>query len=324
MAGTMGVTIMNNTTKGNCMPDTGNANPRSLHEEPEPRVLLIARTSVRTAFVRMHAATVLFGISGIFGKLCQSSAVVLVCGRAIFAVAALGCICLFRRESPWNGLALRDIAGLVVSGVLLAAHFVTFFMGIKLGGVAVGTLGFACFPAFTALFESLAYRERPSTRELQCILMVSAGLVCITPSFSLASAATHGLLWGVASAAVYGLVAIANRHFAGGMSGMKTCWWQNTVIIACLLPFTAASLPAVTALDWLWIACLGLLCTALAYSLYVSSLTVLKARQAAVIITLEPVYAILAAWVLFGDKPALGTFVGGALILGAVFRLNGR
>ena len=86
------------------------------------------RNNVRAALVRMHAATVLFGISGIFGKLCQCSAVVLVCGRALFAVAALGCLCLLRRDPPWRGLSRRDMAGLALSGVLLTLHFVTFFM----------------------------------------------------------------------------------------------------------------------------------------------------------------------------------------------------
>ena len=280
--------------------------------------------AIRSALLRMHAATVLFGISGIFGKLCQCSAIDLVCGRALIAVAALGCICLVQHNPPWKNVTTRDLAGLAVSGVLLTAHFVTFFMGIKLGGVAVGTLGFACFPAFTAIFEAITYRERPSSRELQCIAMVSIGLVCLTPSFSLTNTATHGLLWGICSAGVYGLVAIANRHFAGGMSGMHTCWWQNLVIIFCLLPFAAFDLVDLAPLDWLWIACLGLLCTALAYSLYVSSLTVLKARQAAIIITLEPVYAILVAWLLFADTPGMGVVLGGALILGAVGRLSGR
>ena len=99
---------------------------------------------------------------------------------------------------------------------------------------------------------------------------------------------------------------------------MHTCWWQNVVIIICLLPIAAADLVTIAPLDWLWIVCLGLLCTALAYSLYVSSLTALKARQAAIIITLEPVYAILVAWLLFADTPSLGIVLGGALILGAV------
>ena len=96
------------------------------------------------------------------------------------------------------------------------------------------------------------------------------------------------------------------------------------VIILCLLPFAAQDFSGIVPMDWLWIACLGILCTALAYSLYVSSLTALKARQAAIIITLEPVYAIIIAWLLFADAPGLGILVGGALILGAVFRLSRR
>ena len=300
------------------------AAPSQLHSTTANNKDAMQQKALRAALIRMHAATVLFGISGIFGKLCQCSAIDLVWGRAVVAVAALGCICLIWRDPPWQGVTMRDLMGLTVSGILLTVHFVTFFMGIKLGGVAVGTLGFACFPAFTALFEAIAYRERPSTRELQCIGMVSVGLVCLAPSFSLADTATHGLLWGIASAAIYGLVAIANRHFAGGMSGMKTCWWQNTVIIICLLPFAVPGVSGIAALDWLWIVCLGLLCTALAYSLFVSSLTALKARQAAVIITLEPVYAIIVAWLLFNDAPGLGIFAGGALILGAVYRLSKR
>ena len=306
------------------MPQTDRAEPTSQNNATVCEHAKMQGSAVRSALVRMHAATVLFGISGIFGKLCQCSAIDLVCGRAMVAVAALGGICLVQRNPPWKNVAPRDLVGLGISGVLLALHFVTFFLGIKLGGVAVGTLGFACFPAFTAIFEAIAYRERPSLRELQCIAMVSLGLVCLTPSFSLNNTATLGLLWGVCSAGVYGLVAIANRHFAGGMSGMHTCWWQNVVIIFCLLPFAAPDLVAIAPLDWLWIACLGLLCTALAYSLYVSSLTVLKARQAAIIITLEPVYAILVAWLLFADTPGLGVVLGGALILGAVCRLSGK
>lgn len=195
-------------------------------------------------------------------------------------------------------------------------------MGIKMGGVAVGTLGFACFPAFTAIFEAIAYRERPSARELQCIAMVSVGLVCLTPSFSLTDTATHGLLWGIASAGVYGLVAIANRHFAGACRACIPAGGKTRLSFSACCPLPPQILLRSPAGLALWIACLGLLCTALAYSLYVSSLTALKARQAAIIITLEPVYAILVAWLLFADTPGLGIVLGGALILAAVGRLS--
>ncbi|MBB5142742.1 DMT family transporter [Desulfovibrio intestinalis] len=281
-------------------------------------------SAVRHALARAHIATLLFGVSGLFGRLCQCSASVLVCGRAGFAVAALALLGLQKGQVPWRGLKTNDMVGLVLTGVLLAAHYVTFFMGIQVGGVAVGTLGFACFPAFTTLFESIAYRERPSNRELQCLTLVTVGLVCTAPSFSLAHDGTAGLLLGVISGLAYALVTIANRRFASHLPSLQTTWWQNVVTAAFLLPFTWWQFAEVRALDWLWIACLGLICSALAYVIFIDSLVVLKARQAALIITLEPVYAIFAAWIVLGDVPGVRVILGGGLILGAVLLLNRR
>lgn len=276
--------------------------------------------SRNAALTRMHVATVLFGMSGIFGQLCASSAMTIVCGRALFSVTALGLLCLWRHEKPCQGLRTSGIVGLILSGVLLTAHFVTFFQGIKLGGIAIGTLGFACFPVFTALFESIAYGEKPRAREWQAMLMVAAGLCCIAmPDTAIA---VQGLLWGILSAGIYGLVAVVNRRISCALSGTMACWWQNMTILGCLLPCSLSALSSAPPLDWLWFGCLGILCTALAYSLYINSLTAIKARQAAIVISLEPVYAILMAWMLFGEQPGIPTIAGGLLVLGAALRVH--
>jgi drug/metabolite transporter (DMT)-like permease len=68
-------------------------------------------------------------------------------------------------------------------------------------------------------------------------------------------------------------------------------------------------------LDWLWLALLGVFCTGLAHSLFVASLRVLKARTAAVVFAMEPVYGILFAWLLFSEMPSLRILGGGALIV---------
>jgi drug/metabolite transporter (DMT)-like permease len=281
-------------------------------------MLFVAR-SYQAALFQMHTATVLFGLSAIFGRLIASSAAVLVCGRALFAVVFLGLVSGAMHDRPWRGVSRTDLLGLAFSGVLLTAHYVAFFIGIKLGGVAVGALGFACFPAFTTLCEAVFFKERPSTREYLLILLVTIGLVLIAPSLSLQVTATAGLLWGVSSGAVYAVLAVANRRLsAAAVPGVKSSWWQNLVIVACLLPGTAEGLALAPARDWLWIGCLGVFCTGFAYTFYVNSLTLLKARLAALIIALEPVYSILAAWLLRHDAPAPRTVCGGALIIGAV------
>jgi len=77
-------------------------------------------------------------------------------------------------------------------------------------------------------------------------------------------------------------------------------------------------LPALHALDWLWVALLGIFCTGLSHYLFVSSLTRLNARSAGLVIALEPVYAIGFAWILFTQVPTLRMLAGAALIVAAI------
>lgn len=67
--------------------------------------------------------------------------------------------------------------------------------------------------------------------------------------------------------------------------------------------------------DWINLALLGVFCTGLSHDLFVKSLEGLEARTAGMIIALEPVYAILGAWWLFGDQPTLRMAAGAGLIV---------
>src|SRR3546814_8054547 len=77
---------------------------------------------------------------------------------------------------------------------------------------------------------------------------------------------------------------------------MQVACWQNIVVVLAMLPFATSQLPALAALDWLWLGLLGIFCTGLSHYLFVSSLTRINARSAGVVIALEPVYAIAFAW----------------------------
>ncbi|MNY65180.1 EamA-like transporter family protein [compost metagenome] len=80
----------------------------------------------------------------------------------------------------------------------------------------------------------------------------------------------------------------------------------------------APLLGAVPAIDWFWIGLLGVFCTAVAHSLFVASLAVIKARTAAVVFALEPVYGIAMAWLIFSETPSARMLLGGALIIFAI------
>jgi len=270
------------------------------------------------ALIYMHIAALLFGLTGIFGKLASVAPDVIVLGRALFAVLALLVFARLYRHSMLAGLSPVRLVQLAVCGLLLGVHWLTFFHAIDLSGVGIATLGFASFPAFVVLLEWLIWREQPSRMDLLKVALVCVGLVLVPPSFDLQQSGAAGLLWALLSGFCFAAVSVGNRLTSGKLHPVQIACWQNVVIALCLLPISSKAMLQMPALDWLWIALLGVLCTGVAHGLFVTSLTVLKARVASLFFALEPVYGILLAWYLFGEQPSLRMLLGGVLIISAL------
>jgi drug/metabolite transporter (DMT)-like permease len=117
---------------------------------------------------------------------------------------------------------------------------------------------------------------------------------------------------------LFALLSLTNRVSSGRIPPVQAALYQNVVVALCLLPMAAPQLSEVRAIDWLWISLLGVFCTGVAHSLFVASLAVIKARTAAVVFALEPVYGITVAWLLFDENPTLRMLLGGALIIVAI------
>lgn len=271
----------------------------------------------RTALGALHIGALFFGLTGVFGKLASAAPSIIVFGRAVFAVAALAAFAALAGQG-WIRLRHQDWQRLTLGGVLLAGHWVSFFIAVKVAGVAIATLGFASFPAFTIILEGLLFRERIRGNEVLLVALVSLGLILVTPDFNLASEATGGLLWALLSGLLFSLLSLINRANSGRVPAVQAALCQNAVVALCLLPLAAPEISAVPALDWLWIGLLGVFCTGVAHSLFVASLAVIKARTAAVVFAMEPVYGIAMAWMIFAETPTPRMLMGGVLIILAI------
>lgn len=270
------------------------------------------------ALAAIHVSALLFGLTGVFGALIQASAAAVTAGRAGFGLLALAGFAAVTRRSLVIGLGARHAGVLAAAGLMLALHWGTFFHSVKIGGIAIATLGFASFPAFITLFEAVGFRERVRAGELVLLGLVSIGLVLVVPAFDWSDSGTVGLAWGLASGAAFAVLALINRRAAAGIDAIQVAFWQNTVVMLLAAPFALASIAAMQPLDWVWMAMLGILCTGLAHYLFVAALGVLTARAAGLVISLEPVYAIAAAWWLFGQTPTPRMLAGAALIICAI------
>jgi len=278
---------------------------------------IVSASQHSRALAALHLAVLLFGFAGLFGKWLPLPPVTIVFGRA--AVAAIALALMFRLAGERGEIRGRFEWTLAVSGAVLALHWVAFFQAIQLASVAVGLLGFASFPLFVLLLEAALRQRRLRFVEWVTAALVTGGLFLVVPEFRWQNRIVQGLSWGIVSGFTFALLAVANRALAASHSAGAIAFWQNACAAACLLPLVAVTAAVPDAHVVLLLVVLGVLCTALAHTLFIRSLRTLSAHTASVVAALEPVYGIALALLLLGEIPPVRTLAGAALIIGAAF-----
>lgn len=264
------------------------------------------------ALLLLHIAVVFFGLAGLFGKLVAASAVTIVFGRTLFAALALAPLAFWVNRGEASE---KPRFALIALGVLLAIHWITFFLAIQTATVAIGLLTYASFPIFTLLLE-LALRQRGwRWVDLILTLAVVVGLVLITPQLSWGSSVFRGALWGLLSGFTFALLTIANRHMVKQHSVISIALWQYLGAAACLAPFATMELVALPPGELLLLVLLGVVFTAAAHAFFVAGLRRITAHTASLLATLEPIYGIAAAWLLLDESPGTRVLAGGLVIL---------
>lgn len=267
----------------------------------------------------LHLAVMLFGFSAVLGQFVDAPAVVIAGGRVIWSSVAMLAVSLVKKSSlKLNGK--KDYAVALVAGVVLAVHWTTFFQAIQSSSVAIGTITFSAFPLFLTFLEPLFFHESLRLRNLVTALLLLAGVGITVPDFSLENKVTLGILWGLVSALAYAVLSLANRHLSGRYEARTVCLYEQGTAAVLLLPALIFSRVTWSFQNFVGIAAIGLVCTAIAHSLYVAAQRHVKAQTAGIISGLETVYGILFALLFLGEIPSPRELIGGAVILGvAVF-----
>ncbi len=215
----------------------------------------------------------------------------------------------------------RDRAGVkwaVIAGVVLALHFVGFFLAMRMTTVAAGTALVALQPIFAALFVKLSGGHIPSKAWLGMIVSFAGVLVVVGVDLQISFKSFLGDLAALISAA------LAAAYMIAGSKAQRTLE-TTTYTTICYFICSMTALPmaliagneifSFTAKEW-WIL-LGLILGAqlLGHSMFNSALKRVSPAVVSLIVFFEvPVSAVLAAWWL-NQTPPGGIIPGIALIL---------
>ena len=271
--------------------------------------------------IAINIAAIIFGSAALYGKLNVSSFWI-VSMRGIFAAVTLLAIGLVRKEiiNP-----KQNITALIISGAILAAHWLTFFLSVQVSGIAVATLTFATFPLFTLIIEALKNRRHLKPMELFAGIMIVAAVALLVRIDTKSTALLTGALCGLASAALFAFFGLMSKKLTVKLPTLTVSFFQNAVVFFVLLPFLPFSAPIPNeARQWIFLVLLGVVTTALMHQLYFYALKRLSASTCSGFVSLEPVYAILFAAILFSEPVTLTVVASGLLILIASFFLFSR
>jgi len=215
----------------------------------------------------------------------------------------------------------RDRSGVkwaVIAGVLLALHFIGFFMAMRMTSVAAGTALVALQPIFTALFVKLSGGHIPSSAWLGMIVcFVGVGLVSGV-DLQISVRAFTGDVAAIVSAA------LAAAYIMAGAKAQRTLE-TSTYTTICYFVCSMTALPmALIAGNEItnfsgkeWLILLGLIVGAqlLGHTMFNSVLKRVSPAVVSLIVFFEvPLSALLALWWL-GQKPPIGIIPGIVLIL---------
>jgi drug/metabolite transporter (DMT)-like permease len=266
---------------------------------------------------------VLVGISGALVSWADAPASVLLVLRLVIAAVALSAV--FARRRPFSVFRRRDLwPRLLLMGPLDAGSLLCYFFAIRATGVAVATFFLFMQPVWVA-FLAPRLLKTPTERVVYLSLGVAlAGLgVILLPSLVGAgvSISAVGVVVGLSGGVLYAffqlLVKGLTRQLPSTTIVTVECTLDAIVILPLALWQVVAVGTALTGRDLVAAVILGLLCTAVAYTMWVEGVARIRVQHSSILGFLTPVVAPLFAWLLLGEGVALATAVGGALIVTA-------
>jgi len=278
-----------------------------------------------TSYLHLHLIVFIWGFTAVLGALITLEALPLVWFRMLFAVFFIGLYIAFRKISLQ--LNFQIILKLLVAGLIIALHWFTFFEAIKVSNISVTLACLSTGAFFTSILEPIFFKRKVILYEVLFGLIVIAGLYLI---FQVEGKYVYGIVLALTSAFLSASFSIINGKFAKQYDSSVISFYEllgGVLFFSLFLLFKGSfSLQffQLSANDFMWLMVLSSICTAYAFIASVAVMKYLSPYTVMLTINLEPIYGIILALIVFGEKEQMNSqFYIGALIILSKIILNG-
>ncbi len=289
-----------------------------------------------TAFATLLLIALMMGANHVAARMAFNNGVdvaTAVTFRSVGTALAVAALLAIQRV-PLR-LSTRHKRMLPLIGLLIAVQSLCLYSAVARLPVALALLAFNSYPIWTALWAWMVYRQRPERAMLIAMPVILLGLALALDVLGAASGLGAsgqwsrigaGVAFALAAAATFGLALVLTQHETADVDGRVRS--ATTLAIAGLIALGVVGLQGGFQLPqapagWGGLAALTFL-YGTAFTIMFTVLPKLGVVGNSAIMNVEPVFALVLAWLILGQAIAPVQVAGALLVVGAVMLLGLR
>ena len=290
-----------------------------------------------TAFATLLLIALMMGANHVAARLAFNNGVDVATAVAFRSVVTALVVAALLGAGTLRSLSFsaRHKRMLPVIGLLIAVQSLCLYSAVARLPVALALLAFNTYPIWTALWDRVLYRRSPERALLLAMPVILVGLAMALDVLGAASGLGAAGQWGrigtgvafaLAAAATFGVALVITQHETADVDGrVRTLTTMTTVGVLALAGVAVQGgfhFPTAPP-GWWGLAALTFL-YGTAFTIMFTVLPKLGVAGNSAIMNVEPVFALILAWLILGQAIAPIQIVGALLVVGAVMVLGLR
>ena len=254
--------------------------------------------------LRLQFLVLLWGFTGLFGKLVTISALPMVWFRMSIAAVAIFFYLKFTKKTI--RISKINLIKLLGIGTIVSLHWFTFYQSIKVSNVSVALSTLSLGALFTSILEPILFKRKVVLSEIILSLIVS---ICVGWIFQASPQYKEGIIYGVICSFLSALFSILNAKMKDEVEPANITFYEMiggflmmNVLMLFFQPETFTEVMHVGWSNFTWLVLLAVVFTAFAQIESIHLFQFFSPYTILLNINLEPVYGIILASLVFGDS----------------------
>ena len=279
------------------------------------------------SYAKLHFIIFIWGFTAVLGALIHLDYLALTWYRmGLASIFLFIYILVSHKERHLLSLInIKQQGRYILGGIIIALHWLAFFYAIKVSNVSITLVTLSSGAFFTSLLEPILFKRKIYLYEILLGILILVGFFIL---LKVEKIDFTGVLFALIAAFLSGLFSVLNGLYIKQQSGVQLSFFQLFygfifLSFVLLLRGDLLRLSVPEPLDWLFLFILASICTAYAFTASISLMKHLSPYTVMLSINLEPVYGIVLAVLVLGDREKMSQgFYLGALIILIIIILN--